>query len=87
MSVQEFSSFRRDDDIAGERDLEPGGDREPVNCSDDGLSAPLHLGNGVGLHVLHIALENVLGGGEINAGTKHATGPRQNDDPDRFLLI
>ena len=87
MSVDELGSLSGDDDVTGERDFESSGDGEAVDGGDDGLFAALHLGDRVGLDVLDVAFENVLGGGEIDAGAEGPTRTREDNDPDRIVLV
>lgn len=85
MCIDELRPFSGDQNIAGQGDLQTGCDREPINGSDDGLGAELHLGDGVGLGVLNVALEDVLRGGEIDSGAEGSAGPGQDYGPDRVI--
>nr|CAD1834622.1 unnamed protein product [Ananas comosus var. bracteatus] len=66
---------RRDEQVAGEGDLKPGGDGESGNGADDGLAARGHGGDGVGGGVLDVALEDILGGGEVDTGAEGVAAP------------
>ncbi|OAY78011.1 hypothetical protein ACMD2_24089 [Ananas comosus] len=73
--VDQLGIVARDEQVASEGDLEPGGDGESGDGADDGLAARGHGGDGVGGGVLDVALEDVLGGGEVDAGVEGAAAP------------
>nr|CAD1826466.1 unnamed protein product [Ananas comosus var. bracteatus] len=73
--VDQLGVAARDEQVAGEGDLEPGGDGESGDGADDGLAAHAHGGDGVGGGVLDVALEDILGGGEVDAGAEGAAAP------------
>lgn len=87
MSIDELSSSGSNNNITSEGNLEASRDGKPSDCSDDRLAASLHLRDGVGLDVLNIALEDIFGGSEIDAGTEGSSRPGQNDDPHRFIGV
>lgn len=70
MSVDELSPFGSDKYVASQSDLEPSGDREPRNRSDDRLPAAFHLQNRIGFNVLHIPLEHLLRRTKVYTGTE-----------------
>lgn len=87
VSIDELSSSGCDQNIAGQGELEPGGDGETVDRSDDRFSQPLHLNHRVGLRILHVSLENRLRSGQIDAGAERSTRSGENHDLDGLVGV
>lgn len=72
-----------DQDVARERDLEASGDGVAIDGADDGFGACLELRDWIGEGILDVALEDGLGGGEIDAGAEGAgAGAGEYEDGD-----
>lgn len=87
MRVDELGVASGDQHVAGERDLEAGGDGEPGDRADDGLAAALHLGDGVGRVVLDVALEDLFRRREVDAGAEGAAAAGENDGSHRRVVV
>ena len=87
MRVNELGLPASDQDITRERDLETGGDRKTPDRTDDRLPAPLHLDHGVGVGILDVALEHLLGRRQVDAGAERAAPAGKDDDADRLVGV
>lgn len=87
MSVHEFGSFGSNQDVTGEGNFESSSDGESSDGSDYRFAAPLHLHDGVGLRILHIALEYILRRREVHARTERTTRPGQYYNPGRAVPV
>lgn len=85
MRVDKFGLFTSNQDIAGERDLEAGGDSKTRDRTDDRLAAPLHLDHRVGVRILDVALEHRLRRRQVDARAERAAAA--GDDYDTHRLV